>query len=138
MLDILTKFKEGKASLEDIDRLEHLANIVKKTSLCGLGQTAPNPVLTTIRYFRDEYEAHVNGKCPALVCKDLIRYEIIPTKCVGCTLCAKNCPANAIRGEVKQAHVIDPNICIRCGLCIVQCPSQAIRKTDAKKIGGNA
>ncbi|MBN2157158.1 MAG: NADH-quinone oxidoreductase subunit NuoF [Candidatus Lokiarchaeota archaeon] len=128
MLNLLTKFKNGVAKMEDIDELEHLADIVKKTSLCGLGQTAPNPVLTTIRYFRDEYEAHVNGSCPALVCKDLIRYEIIPTKCVGCQFCAKNCPVHAISGEIKQAHMIDSNLCIRCGLCVVQCPSDAIRK----------
>ena len=120
-----------------IEKLKHLAQIVKKTSLCGLGQTAPNPVLTTIKYFRDEYEAHVNGRCPAFVCKELIEYEIIPTKCVGCTLCAKNCPTNAISGEVKQAHKIDPSTCVRCGLCIVQCPSQAIRKINAKQPGGN-
>ncbi|TFG17506.1 MAG: 4Fe-4S dicluster domain-containing protein [Promethearchaeota archaeon] len=136
MLDILTKFKKGKAVMEDIDRLKHLAEIVKKTSLCGLGQTAPNPVLTTIRYFRHEYEAHVNGKCSALVCKDLIQYEVIPTKCIGCGLCAKNCPVNAITGEPKQAHLINPQECIRCGLCIVQCPSQAIRKINATQQGG--
>ena len=128
MLKILENLKEGNGTLEDITKLEHLAKIVKKTSLCGLGQTAPNPVLTTIKYFRDEYEAHVNGKCPALVCKNLIRYEVIPTKCVGCTLCAKSCPVNAIMGEVKQAHKIDIEKCVRCGLCITQCPSDAIRK----------
>jgi len=130
MLDLLTKFKEGEANLEDIDKLEHLANIICKTSLCGLGQTAPNPVLTTIKYFRDEYEAHVNGRCPALVCKNLIRYEIIPTKCVGCGLCATSCPVNAISGEPKLAHVINTGTCVRCGLCIAQCPSAAIRKME--------
>ncbi|MBD3350080.1 MAG: 4Fe-4S dicluster domain-containing protein [Candidatus Lokiarchaeota archaeon] len=130
MLDLLTKIKSGQAEMEDLDKLENIANFVKKTSLCGLGQTAPNPVLTTLKYFRDEYIAHIKyHACPALQCKDLIQYNIDPEKCIGCTLCAKNCAVDAITGVKKEPHKIDESICIRCGLCYSSCPSNAIYKT---------
>ena len=123
MLDILNDITAGNGTTEDIDLLAELAEGVKLGSLCGLGQTAPNPVLTTIRYFRDEYEAHVKEKrCPARVCKALIYYRIIPEKCIGCQSCFKICPVNAINGEPKKVHVIDVETCIRCGLCYSSCP----------------
>ena len=125
MLDMLVDITEGKGKPEDIDLLVDMGEAIKKGSLCGLGQTAPNPVLTTIRYFRDEYEAHINdGKCPALVCKALISYRIDPEKCKGCTICAKSCPVDAISGEKKQAHVVDQSECIRCGMCLEKCPKK--------------
>jgi NADH-quinone oxidoreductase subunit F len=140
MLDILNDITEGRGTLEDIDLLEEIAEGVKMGSLCGLGQTAPNPVLTTIRYFRDEYEAHVTDKkCPSKVCKALIHYRIIPEKCIGCQACAKVCPENAIRGEPKEVHVIDQEKCIRCGLCFITCPQkvQAIECVSGQpEIGG--
>lgn len=130
MLEILTRITEGEGKEGDIERLEELAYQIKDSSLCGLGQTAPNPVLTTIKYFRDEYEAHIRDKkCPALVCKKLITYTIIPEKCTGCTVCAKNCPTNAISGERKQIHFIDQDKCIRCGLCFSKCKFDAIKLT---------
>ena len=125
MLDMLVDITEGKGRPEDIDLLVELGEAIKKGALCGLGQTAPNPVLTTIRYFRDEYEAHINDKrCPALVCKALISYRIDKDKCKGCTICAKSCPTDAITGEKKQAHVIDQSKCIRCGMCLEKCPKK--------------
>ncbi|MCP4625085.1 MAG: 4Fe-4S dicluster domain-containing protein, partial [bacterium] len=125
MLDILVDITQGKGKPEDIDLLVDMGEAIKKGSLCGLGQTAPNPVLTTIRYFRDEYEAHINDKsCPALVCKALISYRIDPDKCKGCTICAKSCPTEAITGEKKQVHVIDQSECIRCGMCFEKCPKK--------------
>jgi NADH:ubiquinone oxidoreductase subunit F (NADH-binding)/NAD-dependent dihydropyrimidine dehydrogenase PreA subunit len=125
MLDILVDITEGKGKPEDIDLLVDMGEAIKKGSLCGLGQTAPNPVLTTIRYFRDEYEAHINDKrCPALVCKALISYRINADKCKGCTICAKSCPTDAIIGEKKQVHVIDQSKCIRCGMCLEKCPKK--------------
>jgi NADH:ubiquinone oxidoreductase subunit F (NADH-binding)/Pyruvate/2-oxoacid:ferredoxin oxidoreductase delta subunit len=125
MLDMLVDITEGKGKPEDIDLLVDMGEAIKKGSLCGLGQTAPNPVLTTIRYFRDEYEAHINDKsCPALVCKALISYRIDPDKCKGCMICAKSCPAEAITGEKKQLHVIDQSECIRCGMCLEKCPKK--------------
>lgn len=127
MLEILTRITEGKGEMEDLDKLEELAKYVQANALCGLGQTAPNPVLSTLRYFRDEYVAHIKEKrCPAGVCKALLTYTIDPEKCKGCTLCAKNCPADAITGEVKKPHVIDPKKCIKCGACKENCRFDAI------------
>lgn len=128
MLEILTRITQGQGVEGDIERLEELAHQIKDSSLCGLGQTAPNPVLTTIRYFRHEYEAHItHRKCPALSCKPLLTYEIIPEKCTGCTVCAKKCPVDAISGERKQIHLIDQQACIKCGDCYGRCKFEAIR-----------
>lgn len=124
---ILTRITEGKASMEDIDTLEILAGVISDTSLCALGQTAPNPVLTTLRYFRDEYEAHIRDKkCPAGVCKVLTTYSIDPQKCTGCTLCSMKCPVNAISGEKKKPHSIDQDVCIKCGQCHDVCNFSAV------------
>ena len=129
MLEILDKITSGNGELEDIDKLEELANYIKSASLCGLGQTAPNPVLSTLRFFRDEYIAHiVDKKCPAGVCKSLLSYVIDADKCKGCTLCSRVCPANAIQGSVKQPHVIDTTKCLKCGACIEKCKFGAISK----------
>lgn len=126
MLEILDKITEGKATMDDLDRLEKLANNIKETSLCGLGQTAPNPVLSTLRYFRDEYEAHVKEKrCPAGVCQALLNY-VITMNCKGCTKCARLCPVGAIDGKVKQMHTIDQSKCIKCGACMEACSFHAI------------
>jgi len=129
MLEILTRITEGKGVLEDIDRLEELSVNINKASLCGLGQTGPNSVLTTLRYFKHEYLAHIEEKrCPAGVCTALLRYEIIPEKCTGCTACARKCPAQCITGTVKQPHVIDQDKCIKCGSCYKACKFNAISK----------
>ncbi len=136
LVDILTRITQGKGEEEDIKTLENLSKTIKATSLCGLGQTAPNPVLTTLRYFRDEYETHIKEKaCPALVCKDLIIYHIEPDKCVGCLLCLKNCPVEAISGERKEVHVIDQELCIKCSACLDICPPKvrAVSKYTGKK-----
>ena len=129
MLEILEKITNGTGTLEDIDRLEKLCLNVKQSALCGLGQTAPNPILSTLRYFRDEYIAHVvDKKCPAGVCKDLLSYSIDPEKCKGCGICAKQCPVDAISGERKMPYTIDSSKCIKCGACEGKCPFKAISK----------
>ena len=129
LYDLLTKITEGKGTLEDLATIEELCEHIKQSALCGLGQTAPNPVLSTLHHFRDEYIAHVVEKrCPAGVCKNLLHFVIDPGKCKGCTLCAKNCPADAIMGAVKAPHVIDPNKCIKCGACMDNCRFGAISK----------
>ncbi len=128
LMELLEKVTEGKAVMEDLDRIEELSEFIKENSLCGLGQTAPNPVLSTMHYFRDEYIAHIKDKkCPAGVCKALLNYFIIPEKCKGCTLCSKVCPANAISGDVRKPHVIDLNKCVKCGACMEKCKFDAIR-----------
>ena len=129
MLEILNRICEGKGEDGDIERLENLAQNIKATALCGLGQTAPNPVLSTIKQFRHEYEAHIYDKhCPAGVCKKLLNYVIDPEKCRGCTLCARVCPTGSISGKVKEPHVIDPKKCIKCGACMEKCKFGAISK----------
>ena len=136
VLEILDKITSGKGTLEDVDRLEQLCYYIKQNSLCGLGQTAPNPVLATLNFFRDEYIAHVvDKKCPAGVCKDLLTYTIDKDKCIGCGLCAKNCPASAISktdyvapGKKLPAHAIDPDKCVKCGVCMDNCKFNAISK----------
>ena len=129
LLEMLDKITSGNGTLEDLDKMEELCNYIKANAMCALGQTAPNPVLSTLKYFRDEYEAHVVEKrCPAGVCKHLMHYEIQPDKCRGCTLCARRCPANAITGKVKEPHVIDQSKCIKCGACMEGCKFSAIIK----------
>ncbi len=129
LLEVLDKIIAGNGEMEDLDRLEELSNYIKSASLCGLGQTAPNPVLSTLRYFRDEYVAHiVDKRCPAGVCKSLLQYTVDADKCRGCTACARKCPVGAISGAVKQAHVIDTAKCIKCGACIDTCKFDAIYK----------
>lgn len=129
MYEILDKITKGQGTLEDLDKLEELSDYIKENALCGLGQTAPNPVLSTLRYFRDEYVAHVvDKKCPAGVCKALLSYIIDANKCKGCTLCARNCPVGAITGAVKEPHVIDQSKCIKCGACMEKCRFNAISK----------
>lgn len=128
MLEILDRITEGKGKMEDLDNLERLAQTIKSASLCGLGQTAPNPVLSTLHYFRHEYEAHVNERrCPAGACKELVQI-VITDKCIGCTACTRVCPVNCISGERKQLHVIDQEKCIKCGACIDKCPVKCIVK----------
>ncbi len=127
LLQLLTKITEGKGEPEDLDKIEELAAHMKQSSLCALGQSAPNPVLSTLRYFRKEYEEHILEKrCAAGVCKALMTYYVIPEKCKGCTLCARNCPVKAISGSVKQPHVIDTSKCVKCGLCMANCKFGAI------------
>jgi len=127
MLEILERITEGRGNMEDLDKLERLAALVRKTSLCGLGRAAPNPVLSTLRHFRNEYEAHVVDKrCPSHKCKSLVHYEINAEKCVGCTMCARNCPVSCITGERKKPHVIDQAECIKCGRCFEVCRFDAV------------
>jgi len=127
MLEILTRITEGQGEMADLETLETLGRVVKSVSLCGLGKSAPNPVLSTLRYFRDEYVAHiVDKKCPAGVCKELIEYYIIADKCIGCGLCRRKCPQEAISGEKKELHVIDAGLCIKCGVCFDVCKFDAV------------
>ena len=129
MLEILERIVEGKGQDGDIEKLEDLAKSIKTSALCGLGQTAPNPVLSTLKYYRHEYEAHIYEKrCPAGQCKALLSYKIDPSKCKGCTLCARNCPANCISGKVREPHVIDNDKCLKCGTCMEKCKFGAITK----------
>ncbi len=129
LLEMLTKITKGQATMEDLEKLEELCYYIKENSACALGQTAPNPVLSTLRYFRSEYEAHIKDKkCPAGVCKALLSYHIDTDKCRGCTLCARNCPNNAISGTVRNPHIIDQEKCIKCGACMEKCKFGAIYK----------
>jgi len=127
--EILERITKGSGTMDDLDELKELGNVIKDCSLCALGQTAPNPVLSTINYFYDEYKAHIIDKtCPAGKCTDLLKYKIIPEKCIGCTLCARNCPVSCISGSPKQVHHIDKEKCIKCGTCYDKCPVHAIVK----------
>lgn len=129
LLELLNKITDGNGTMEDLEKIDELAQFIKSNSLCGLGQTAPNPVLSTLRYFRDEYVEHiVNKRCPAGVCKALLNYKIDPVKCKGCTLCARSCPAGAISGTVRQPHTIDVSKCVKCGACMEKCKFGAISK----------
>jgi NADP-reducing hydrogenase subunit HndC len=129
LYEMLEKITSGKAEMEDLDKLEELCYAIKESALCGLGQTAPNPVLSTLRYFKDEYIAHVRDKvCPAGVCRALVNYHIDPDKCKGCSLCSKKCPADAISGEIKKPFTIDTSKCLKCGVCMDTCKFGAIYK----------
>jgi NADH:ubiquinone oxidoreductase subunit F (NADH-binding)/ferredoxin len=137
MLNILERITRGEGKPGDIEQLERLAQVIKSGSLCALGGTAPNPVLTTIRYFRDEYEAHIKEKrCPALACTALIKYYILPDKCEGCGICLRNCPAQAISGGKRMVHVIDQSKCTRCGTCLDLCPERfsAVTKVSGEEL----
>jgi NAD-dependent dihydropyrimidine dehydrogenase PreA subunit len=136
LLEVLTRISKGEGRDGDLEFLEELGQAIKDASMCGLGQTLPNPVLSTLRYFREEYASHIADKnCPAKVCKPLIKYYIDPDKCPGCTLCLKNCPAGAVKGESKHVHVIDQSVCTKCGECFEICPPkvQAVVKVSGKE-----
>lgn len=137
MLEVLTRITEGEGQDGYVEFLEELGYAIKDAAMCGLGTTLPNPVLSTIKYFRDEYEAHIREKrCPALVCKKLTIYYIVPEKCVGCTVCLKECPAEAIKGETKLIHIIDQSKCTKCGRCFNVCPPKvsAVVKLSGEEI----
>lgn len=128
LFEILEKITEGKGTIEDIERLRILGSVIKDTSLCGLGQTSPNPILSTLDNFMDEYVAHVEDKkCPAGQCKSLLHYSIDDEKCTGCTLCFRNCPVGAISGEKRSPHYIDQSLCIKCGVCLEKCKFDAVK-----------
>lgn len=128
MWEITRNITEGKGKKDDIRLLEALASSVQDASMCGLGQTAANPILSTLRYFRNEYEVHIKDKkCPAGVCTELIQYDIIPDKCTGCLACLKVCPQDAISGELKKVHTLDQSLCIKCGACFEVCNFDAIK-----------
>jgi NAD-dependent dihydropyrimidine dehydrogenase PreA subunit len=130
MLEILTRITEGRGEEGDVEKLLRLAETVKMTSLCGLGQAAPNPVISTIKHFRAEYDAHIREKrCPTGQCKQLVTYSIDPEKCVGCTACARVCPVSCIAGEKKKRHVIDQQACITCGSCFEVCKFDAVKRS---------
>ncbi len=138
MLDVLERITRGEGEVDDLSRLEELCETINKGSLCGLGQTAPNPILTTLRYFRNEYEAHIIEKrCPAKTCKALMHFEILPDKCIGCEICKGKCPTGAITGESKHTHVIDQKKCTKCGICFQICPpkASAVAKIDNEAKG---
>jgi len=127
LANILEKITRGDGTLEDLDKMAEIGNAMKKASLCALGQTAPNPILSTVKYFKDEYLAHiVEKKCPAGKCKSLITYSINVDKCIGCTACARKCPVQAISGERRAPHKIDPSLCIKCGVCLETCKFGAV------------
>jgi len=129
MLEILDRIVSGKGQDGDIEKLARLGDTIKRTSLCGLGQAAPNPVLSTIKHFRDEYEAHIHDKrCPAKVCTELLRYEIVPDKCTGCGACRRKCPVSCIVGKPKEVHEILTSECIRCGQCFDVCKFDAVTR----------
>jgi NADH:ubiquinone oxidoreductase subunit F (NADH-binding)/NAD-dependent dihydropyrimidine dehydrogenase PreA subunit len=137
MLDVLEDITKGKGKLEDLDLLQHLAESVKAGSLCALGGTAPNPVLTTLRYFRAEYEEHIlEKKCRAASCTELISFYVLPEKCQGCVICLRNCPVEAIAGDKRMVHVIDQDKCIRCGVCLEVCPPKfsAVVKVSGEEL----
>jgi NADH-quinone oxidoreductase subunit F len=129
LLEILTRITVGKGEMEDLSSLKDLGQIIKDASLCGLGQTSPNPILSTMNFFWDEYVAHVKDKvCPSGVCTSLLKYHITPDKCVGCSACSKACPVNAITGEVKKGYVVDKEKCIKCGACEKTCKFGAVTR----------
>jgi NADH:ubiquinone oxidoreductase subunit F (NADH-binding)/Pyruvate/2-oxoacid:ferredoxin oxidoreductase delta subunit len=126
LMEMLEAITEGRGSEEDIDKLAKMSELIKKTSLCGLGQTAPNPVLSTLKYFRDEYEAHLEGRCPAKGCRELLTYTILEDMCKGCGACLRACASGAITGEKKKPHVIDQELCIKCGACFDVCKFKSV------------